>query len=200
MRVYRPTLRQWTAAQPPGLVLTLAELRDQCRIDAFDEDLLLMRLVRSAVEAVERWTQRLLAARACTLTLPGLPAVGEGVELPGGVVQSITSIVARTAEGDVTMDLTDVEIIGQSPAALFLKDSAAAWPEATRAVVTYVAGYPAAGSDYGANVPADLLHAVALIAADLYQNREHSGQGMRPVSLNAEWLMAPHRIAPVPYL
>jgi uncharacterized phiE125 gp8 family phage protein len=200
MLAWRPIGRTWTPAPPPGLVLTVAALREQCRIDATDEDAFLYRICGAAVSAVEAWTQRLLAARSCVLTLPGLPGVGEAVELPGGVVQSITSVVARTAGGSVTLDAGDYESLGNGPARLALRDPYAAWPDAAQATVTYVAGYPPyAGPpvDYSFNVPPDLMHAAALIAADMFTNRENSGRGLGRVPINAEWLMQPWRIAPV---
>jgi len=201
MNVWRPSGSAWRAAAPPGLVLTVGELRAQARIDAGDEDGLIARQIAAAVAAVERWTQRLLAARSCVLTLPSLPPSGFVIELPGGVVQSVASVVARTAGGDVTVDPATYEVTGDSPAYLALLGDAV-WPEATRAVITYVAGHaPGDGPPvtYGANVPPDLLHAVALISADMFEYRENSGAVLRPVPINAEWLMAPHRIAPVPY-
>jgi uncharacterized phiE125 gp8 family phage protein len=200
MLAWRPLGRTWAPAPPPGLVLTVAALKAQCRIDAADEDALLARICGAAVSVVENWTQRLLAARSCVLVLPGLPGVGEAVELPGGVVQSITSVVARTAGGDVTMDAGDYETLGNGPARLALRDLYAAWPAATQATVTYVAGYASvAGSptDYAANVPPDLVHAATLIAADMFTNREHSGRSLTPVPINAQWLMQPWRIAPI---
>lgn len=200
MQAWRPIGRTWTPALPPGLVLTVAALREQCRIDAADDDAFLFRICGAAVSAVENWTQRLLAARLCVLTLPGLPGGGDAVELPGGVVQSITSVVARTPDGDVTMGAADYEVLGNGPARLALVNEYAAWPVATKAVVTYVAGYPPYDGppvDYSFNVPPDLMHAVALIAADMFANRENSGRGLGRVPINAEWLMQPWRIPSV---
>jgi uncharacterized phiE125 gp8 family phage protein len=158
-------------------------MRDHCRVSGPDDDAVLTAYEAAAVEAVERWTQRLLTPRAVTLRLPNLPLGRMPIELPGGRVSAVASVTALEAE------MPAFEFLGDSPALLV---PAADWPVLTGAegypvTITYTAGY--------ATVPADLVHAVKLIAAEMYERRENATEGaLTPVVVSAEYLMKPHRI------
>lgn len=180
--VYRPRNRLWTPAALPAAAVTLADLRAHLRVDHVDEDDLIGKIALAATEAVEKWTQRLLVQRQAVLRLPCLPVGLEPVELPGGVVTSVTSVVADGAT------VTGATAFGDSPAQLV---PAAAWPVVTGdgfpVVITYQVGLTA--------VPEDLRAAVKMIASDLYERRgQSSAQAANLAAINAEWLMARHRI------
>jgi hypothetical protein len=78
--------------------------------------------------------------------------------------------------------------LGDSPAVLV---PATDWPvvvgDGYPVVITYVAGYT--------TPPPDLLHAVKLLATDMFERRANSEDGpQNRVMVSAECLMARHRI------
>jgi len=160
-------------------------LKAQMYIDASDQDTLITHYGDTAVASVEKSTQRLLSPRACSLSLRGLPSGKCPIELPGGVVASVTSVFVDGAE------FTGCTAIGHSPAVLI---PAADWPKVTGdgydVVISYVAGY--------SNIPQDLVQAVLMIAAELEQRRTDGVEGaLSPALICAEYLMRPYRIMPI---
>lgn len=182
---YRPRTRIWTPAALSAGIVTLPDLKDHLRVTGLEEDAYITSLGIAATYAVERWTQRLLTVRAATLKLTDLPCSQEPIELPGGTVASVTSV---TADG---VAITGCTALGDSPALLI---PSADWPAVTGegypVTIIYQAGF--------ATPPPDLVHAVKLLAANLYENRSPvlSGTISEALPLSAEWLMDPHRIRP----
>lgn len=183
--VYRPQDRIWTAAAASVAPLSVADLRDHLRVTGEDEDGVIAAFGMAAAAHVEAFTQRLLMPRVCTLQLTDLPAGVEPVELPGGAVVSLASVMADGVA------VTGCSIVGHSPALLV---PSADWPTVTgdnyAVTITYTAGMTA--------IPMDLRMAIKLIAADLYENRANSSEmQLREVPTSACLLMALHRIAPI---
>lgn len=179
---YRPRTRIWTPSPLVSGIVPLEALQEHTRATYDGEAFYLESLGLAATAAVERWTQRLLSVRTAVLRLQGLPTGQCPIELPGGTVASITSVVVDGAT------ITGCTAIGDSPAILI---PAADWPTVTGegypVVITYQVGM--------ATVPVDLVHAVKVIVADMYQTRESTTEGATGKAVaSAEWLMAPHRI------
>ena len=181
---YRPRSRIWTPAALTAGAVPLAQIKDHVRVTDTSEDFLLGQYCQSATAAVERWTQRLLVSRQCVLRLQCLPSGQEPIELPGGVVSSVTSVIADAVA------ITGSVALGDSPAALVPN---ADWPVVTGegypVVITYVAGFVA--------VPMDLQHAVKMLVAEMYERRANAVEGpLNRAVVSAEYLMEPHRIWP----
>ena len=180
--VYRPQDRIWTPANLMLCPISVSDLKSHMRVDSSDEDGVIGAIGFAAVATAEAYTQRLFGPRVCTLSLTNLPSGQEPVELPGGVVVALTSVVV---DG---VTVTGGTVIGHSPAMLI---PAAAWPTVTGV------GYPVtitytAGMSY---LPFDLQAAVRLIAADLFENRANSSEvQLREVPISAEYLLRRHRI------
>lgn len=179
---YRPRTRIWTPAALGAGVVSLDNIKNHLRVSSDDENDYVTDIVTAATYAVERWTQRLLTVRTATLRLTDLPGAREPIELPGGAVASLTSV---TADG---VAITGGTVLGESPALLI---PAADWPTVTGegypVIIIYQAGL--------ATVPADLVHAVKMIAADMYDARSSTVEGpTNKAMISAEYLMAPHRI------
>ena len=179
---YRPRSRIVTSAALAAGVVPLDQLKEHLRVTGIDEDFLIGQYGQSATLAVERWTQRLLTSRQVVLKLQCLPSGQEPIELPGGVVASVTSVVADGVA------ITGGVALGDSPAVLV---PAADWPavvgEGYPVTITYMAGFTA--------VPMDLQHAVKMLTGEMYDRRSNAVEG--PISramVSAEYLMAPHRI------
>lgn len=182
---YRPRNRVWSAAYLPAGIVPLLELKDHLRKSSEDEDELIIRLGIAATAIAERRTQRLLVQRQAVLRLPGLPSGQCVIELPGGPVASVTSVVAdgSTISGCVA--------VGEAPAVLV---PASDWPLVTGmgypVTITYQAGY--------VTPPPDLVQAVAMIAAELNERRsDGSSDPISKVPLGAEYLMSPYHIRAV---
>lgn len=176
MTVYRPRGRIWTAAPATVPVVSLADMKAQLRIYHPDEDADVVAVEAAAVAWVERYLQRLLTVRQVVLRLPGLPAGRVPVELPGGRVAAITSVVADGVA------VTGTIVHGDSPARLY---PATDWPVVTAeglpVVITYTAGFAA--------VPASIVSAVRLVGEALHDNDDRG-----PMTPAVESLLAPHRI------
>ena len=180
--VYRPRNRVYVPAPATATVVQLQDVKDHLRVTHNDEDYLIQQFIGAAVAIVERRTQRLLSQRQVVLRLPGLPTGFCPIELPGGVVANVTSVLVGAVA------VTGALAYGDSPAQLV---PAAEWPASDAdgypVVITYQAGFVAA--------PADLAIAVRMIAADLYERRSSAEIGqLSPVPISAEYLMAPHII------
>lgn len=160
----------WSAAPVTADFLSVAQVAAQCRISGADEDVLLSGLGRAAVAHVERAANRLMPQRACLLRLPCLPSGRTAVVLPGGIVASVASITVDA----VTVDLTGLEIMGDSPAQVV---PGADWPVATGigwpVRIAYVAGHAAP-----ADAP-ELTAAALMVAAELFERREAQLDGTR---------------------
>lgn len=181
---YRPRSRIVTSAALAAGVVPLDHLKDHLRVTDNTEDFLIGQYGYAATLAVERWTQRLLTSRQVVLKLQCLPSGQEPIELPGGAVSSITSVVA---DG---VTITGGVALGISPAVLV---PVADWPavvgEGYPVTITYVAGFVA--------VPMDLQHAVKMLTAEMYERRANAVEGpINRAIVDAEYLMAQHRIWP----
>ncbi|MFA9232068.1 MAG: head-tail connector protein [Microgenomates group bacterium] len=179
---YRPRTRIWTPAALSVGVVRSDDLKDHLRITSTSENSYVAAIGLAATSAVERWTQRLLTVRTAVLRLENLPTGQCPIELPGGAVASVTSVVA---DG---VTITGCVALGESPAVLV---PSADWPtvigEGYPVVITYQVGL--------ASVPGDLVQAIKMIAADMYTTRENVVDGPSSKAIiSAEWLMAPHRI------
>lgn len=166
--------------------VTLAEAKLHCKVDISTDDDLITGLITAARDYVERWTRRTLVYTGYLLALDGFP---DGpIELPRApVVSAAAATVFAYAsprvqyydpDGDLitlTVD-DDYELsLDANPPALVLPPLVA-WPSVQEArsnnvLVNFVSGYGAASTA----VPALLRHAVLLLVAHWYANREAVG-------------------------
>jgi len=182
---YRPRNRIWTPSALSASPVSTADLMEHLRISDTGETDLVAAYGLAACLYIEKFTQRLLTSRAATLLLPDLPSDDEPIELPGGAVASITAV---TADGSA---VTGAVAYGDSPAILV---PSGYWPAVTGTrypvSITYVVGC--------VTLPADLVHAVKLLVAEMYLHRSDSEDIMQsPVSLPSRALMGMHRISPL---
>lgn len=181
---------------PQMMPVTSADLIAQSRIDDTGEEALLDRLIATAVSHVESATGRSLMRQDWCLTLDAFP-VGGLVRLPKGPVVEVLSVLYLTAAGDeVEVPPSGRRLIGGGALLPRLVPAVGhAWPVpacAPGAVrITYRTGVESA-----ADVPEALRHAVLMLAAHWFEQREavaeaSSGAGMLPVPMAVESLMAP---------
>ena len=179
---YRPYTRIFTPTALTTSPVQLGSMRDHLRVTENSEDGEIAAQIMAATDAVERKTNRLLQSRSAVLRLMDLPSGQEPIELPGGVVSSVTSM---TVDG---VAVTGMTAVGDSPALLI---PAADWPTVTGegypVVITYVVGY--------VTVPQSLVYAIKLLAADLFSRRNNSDEAqLHEVPLSAQALIDDYRI------
>ena len=183
--VYRPQQRIFLPASSSLSVVTLLDLKRHLRVDGDDEDEVIAGFELAAISVVEKYTQRLLSARSCTLKLPGLPSGQEPIELPGGQVTALASVMVDGVA------ITGCTFAGDSPALLI---PAVDWviPVATNypVTITYTAGF--------ATVPYDLILAIKLMVGEWFENRSNSNEGgLSEIPFAARAVMQQWRIRPI---
>ena len=176
--------RIWTLADLSQAAVDLQRLRLQCKVDSAEEDALLQTYALAATLHVEQSSQRVLVRRSAVLRVAKLPSGRDPLELPGGVVASVTSMTVDGAP------FTAFEVIGDSPARM-IPD--AEWPSVTQdgypVSVAYVVG--------PASPPADLATATFLVAAEMYARRsEGTLDPVTVVPVSASRLISNRRIMP----
>ena len=179
---YRPRTRIWTPAALTTGAVSVSDLKAHLRVTSSAEDALITAYGISATAAVERWTQRIVMTRTATLNLQELPSGKCPIELPGGTIISLTSVIA---DGST---ITGCTTLGHSPALLL---PATDWPTVTGdgypVTITYQVGM--------ATIPQDLSHAIKLMVGEMYERRANAVEGpLNQTLISAEYLMAPHRI------
>lgn len=176
------------SAAPAQPVVPLDEMKLHLRRDDDDDNAAILTAEAAAARHIESLVNRLIPARSATLHLADLPHGRSAIELPGGEVHSVEAIVI-----DGVDYATDAFVVrGNSPARLI---PSIAWPpvsdpESFPVEITYTVGY--------SQVPADLVAAIKLLAAHLYENREAVLVGENAVVLPfaVDALVSRHRIRP----
>lgn len=164
---------------PASEPLSTAEVKTHLRIEFSDDDTYLDALIKAARRYVEQFTRRSLITQTWRYSLDAWPApiipahlqTGTGVVLPYPPLQSVTSVQYTDTEGS-TQTFSDYTVDTDSDPGWILPSYGNAWP-VTRNVmnavrITYVAGYGDASTD----VPDELRHAMKLLVAMWYENRE----------------------------
>ncbi|MEW6121360.1 MAG: phage head-tail connector protein [Pseudomonadota bacterium] len=176
---------------PTAEPLTVADLKDFLRITQDAEDALLARLVTTARQMVESAAARILMTQTWRVTRDAWPPSGL-ILLPLAPAMSLAAARLRHADGSETaLPLSAFTLRGdRTPAVLACDRSALPAPD--RAVggieLDLVLGYGDAG-----DVPGDLVQAVRLLAAHLYERREEAGlAGLLPDGVAA--LLRPYRM------
>jgi uncharacterized phiE125 gp8 family phage protein len=177
--------------------ISIAEAKDQCRIDITDDDVLIGSLIVAARRVAEMVLRRALITQTWDYVADAFPA-GDRLVLPRAPLQSVTSITYvdsddasdTVASGDYQVDTDSV------PGRVVLK-SGSTWPSVTLRVangvtVRFVAGY----GDDGDDVPQEIRQAMLLMVGHWYENREDSvGVGnVQRIPMGAEWLLWPERV------
>jgi len=155
---------------PVLLPVTLDRLKQHLRITHSEEDDLLTAYLKAAVGIVEQLTWRALLTQTLRMTLDDFPTCNGAIYLPRPRAQSITSIEYLDTNGD-EQEWIDYRLDTNGEPARIVPESDFSWPATLNCpgavTITYVAGWTAA-----ANVPPELVAAVLIAAATLYEQRE----------------------------
>lgn len=168
------------AAAPAALApVPLAELKAYLRIATSEEDALLAGLVRTAAEACEAFTGRVLIERAVEETLPASTA---WTCLGAAPVRSIDRVAAGAADGVERM-------LASGDYALDIDSAGEGWVrllapiEEKRVRVGYAAGLAVEPN----GVPEPLRHGMLRLAAHLYAERDSDRTVEPPAAITALW-------------
>lgn len=161
---------------PPGeTLLTLAEVKAQCRVDGTDEDALLAMFMAAAenhVSGRDAVTGRAMVTQVWELRIECFPR-SRYIRLPLPPLQSIDSVKYTDVDGvSQTMPSTDYRLHQQYGLGFVELAAGKEWPgdlidEQEAVQIRFTCGYGAASA-----VPSAVKAAALLIAGSLYRNRE----------------------------
>ena len=178
-----------TTVPPAAEPVTLAEAKLHLRVDHSDEDAYITALITASREWCESYLGGSICQQTKALITNHFPHY---LRLPGGPVQSISSVTYEDENGDTQIvDASTYRLTGDGYISLAWGKS---WPTgyACDVTITYVAGYPpevttelveeegedpveVETTDYAANVPASIKQAILLLVGALYEDREAGG-------------------------
>lgn len=175
---------------PATYPVTLAEAKAQARYLADDEDAFFESLIAEATAHVEKELAISLSPRTYRLTLD---AFTDAIRLPGGPVETVTSVEYVDREGlTQTVDpaLYTVDLFSRPQ--WIVRNSSSIWPTPLDGVnvvtVQYDAGF--------AELPHDLLplkRAILLLVGAWFDNREALASGLEEIPQGVDRLMQPFR-------
>jgi uncharacterized phiE125 gp8 family phage protein len=184
--------RTIAADEPP---VSVAEVKSDLRIEHSEDDATIAALIAAATAmtgAPDGITGKALTTETWTLSVPRADSCGR-IFLPITPVQSITSIAYYDADNAVqTLSVSDFYLFANEDTALIEKKDGS-WPAVydrrDAVTVTFVAGFGDAES-----VPANIRHAIRLMAAHWYEHRlAVSDRPMTEVPMGAAMLLGASR-------
>lgn len=161
---------------PAASPISLAEAKAQMRVEGTDDDTIIQRLIDAAVAFVD--VQGVLGFAMITQTWGQWIGQSPGtVMLSLGPVQSVSAVKYYDTDGALqTATLSDFNVFGTPNRTTVSPKSGKAWPvtqmrdDAIK--IEYVIGYGDAASD----VPQTVRHALMMLVAHWYENRETSSE------------------------
>lgn len=179
------------ATEPIDVELAKSHLR----VTLDDDDQYIESLITAARNSVEILTQRALITQTRRLTLDAFPC-SRVIQLPGGKIQSVTSVAYVDAAGQSQTLSVDryVADTRSTPGRIILKDGSSwpsTWNNGNAVEVVYVAGFGEADA-----VPNDLIQAIHFLVAHWYSFREPIttlGQ-VQEIPKSVEYLTLPYRV------
>jgi len=154
-------------------LVCVSDFKDHARIDATDEDTYLSALLGAVEDWCEKYQNRKYLAAECVDYLDAWPDV---IRPRWSTLISVTSIKYIDVNGDEqTWSSSEYQVDTDTLPGRIMPAYNCSYPnirggDLNAITVTYQAGY---GSD-ASETPASIRHAVMMIAAHLYENREHT--------------------------
>ncbi|CAD7027304.1 phage gp6-like head-tail connector protein [Pseudorhizobium endolithicum] len=177
------------AAEP----LTLAEVKAHLRLDDGEEDALLLSLLATAREHLERETGLCLMAQSWRLHLDDWPADGI-IRIAKSPVQAIPAVTVFDAEGEpLQVPLEDHLLDGEGrPARLWLRNPPAPGQSMNGIEIGFSAGFGEAGTD----VPDTLKRAMLIHVGHMFAFRGVISPDQQPAGIpdGYDRLVAPFRM------
>ena len=175
--------------------LTLEEAKAQLRLDFDEDDALVRRLIIAARMWVEGQTKKALMTQTWDQTIDWCWPVKFGlpwIEFEKNPVTSVTSITYQSgASPQPTLNATQYTVVSREHSSYIAPAYGVSWPtplSVPEAVtVRFIAGYT--------DVPEPLKHAVAMLVAHWYEQREVvvTGTIVATIPMGVEALISPYR-------
>lgn len=183
-----------TSPRPPATpLIALADMKLHLRQDLSADDTLINQIIAAATVWAEDFLHRRFITQTVTMTIHAF--TGRAIMLPIAPVQSITEIRYLDSAGVQQTLSTDVYKLSKGQLPFYVVTQyGQTWPqtraEADAVEIEFVAGYGDAASD----VPADIVRAVYMLAASMYENRtaEITGTIAQKLTFGPEKLLEPH--------
>ena len=175
--------------------ISLAEAKAHLRVDASDEDSLLTSLITAARMFVERTLSLALITESWSLYLDGWPRSG-AIVLPIQPVQAVTAVRVYDPDDDpttVNSGTYSVDVLSE-PARLVLSAGAVQLSPA-RLLNAFEVAFTAGYGDETSDVPAPIRHAIKLLVAHWFEQREPVVLGSAPQEVpgTVAGLLLPYR-------
>lgn len=183
-------------AQAPDASLPLAELKRHLRMGSgFAEDDLqdtvLVSFLRAAIATIEARTQKALISRDFRLEVL-TPPEGGRLAIPLAPITAVTEIVRVAADGqEDAQPLSEYRLLADTHMPTLLRLTGD-WPGLATGGsyrIVVIAGY---GPGWG-DMPADLAHAVMMLAAHYYEYRSETRLGDMALPFGVSALLARYR-------
>lgn len=172
--------------------LTLAEVRDHCRIDNDDSDAILRNLIRASRAYSETYLHRALIQQTWDITFP---AFGD-MEIPKAPLSSVTSVKYYDEDAVQQTLASSVYKVASADPSYITLDEDQEWPTVQPIIepitVRIVAGY----GDEAEDVPQMTRQAMLILISHWYENREASivGVSSQTAPLGVQSLLSPDRL------
>lgn len=173
--------------------VALGPIRAHLRIDDGEDSDYLLDLIRAAESHVEELTGRPLQRQTWREAFAGFPAGHAGFRLSRRPLASVAS-VAYYGTDDTEREVAPAVYQVDDFAGVIVRRRGKAWPTAdmrrsSAVVVEYIAGYE--------TPPGDLVHAVRLLVAHMYEHREPeiTGHMISRFGFALDALTLPYRVS-----
>jgi uncharacterized phiE125 gp8 family phage protein len=181
--VWYPHAVTIAAASEP---VTLVQAKAQCRVDDTTEDSLIEGYIAAARSHVEAYCNTPLVSRTITAKCDSFC---DFERFPLGPLTSVSSVAYVDTDGaNQTLAGTVYELRSDGLEASIVLKYNQSWPSiqsGSRITVTGVAGYTA--------IPDDIIHAILLLIAHWFENREAVGNGVVILPMGVDALLCNHR-------
>lgn len=180
---------------PTSNPISTADMKARLRVDFTDEDDVIAAMIAGAVARIDgpRGIGIAMMAQTWRLTLDAFPSE---FRLPGWPITSVASIKYDDADGvEQTITSSNYRVDLNATPVRVAPVSGYAWPAPLVANGVVRVEY-VLGQVHAADVPADLVDAVAMLAAERYENREAATDGTRsPLAYGVDMILAEYRQA-----
>ncbi len=158
-------------AAPTVEPVTLADAKAYARIDGSTEDSFLMGLITTSRLQIEAALDLALLTQDWTWTLDASP-VQPIIELPIRPVQSISAVAVTAAGGSANVVSPDGYALDghSSPPRIIAVNGH--WPALTPGLSSIEISFTAGFGDHPSDVPPPIQHALLMLVAHWYENRE----------------------------